>query len=208
MHVKYNVRLGIEDITWPRRDTKYLFECCKYFSWVSEVNKWNIFQHKKRNFVSQSGHVICYLSIYIKNNASKGAIFICNPNSGDLFTCEDIMFSRESSLGISLAFSCTTDEKHYFRSPLLICVHDCIPHFLLILIEFCGTRWIFRKTEPCPYTTSFPGSLILPPGVSDKLPDYRGPLPGVLNCQSSTWPDPTRLSPRSSQAVRWETLSV
>ena len=42
----------------------------------------------------------------------------------------------------------------------------------------------------------------------DKLPDYRGPLPGVLNCQSSTWPDPTRVSPHSPQAVRWETLGT
>ena len=29
---------------------------------------------------------------------------LCNHNNGDLFTCEDIMFSRESSPGISLVF--------------------------------------------------------------------------------------------------------
>ena len=41
----------------------------------------------------------------------------------------------------------------------------------------------------------------------DKLPDYRGPLPDVLNCHSSTWPDQTRVSPRSPQgAVRWKIL--
>ena len=33
----------------------------------------------------------------------------------------------------------------------------------------------------------------------DKLPDYKGPLPNVLNCQNGTWPDPTRVSPHSPQ---------
>ena len=34
----------------------------KNISWVSAVNKWNIFlQHKKRNFVSPSSHVMFYL---------------------------------------------------------------------------------------------------------------------------------------------------
>ena len=42
----------------------------------------------------------------------------------------------------------------------------------------------------------------------DKLPDYRGPLPDVQNCHSSTWPDQTRVSPRSPKAVRWETLGT
>ena len=36
--------------------------------------------------------------------ASIGAIFIFNHRNSDLFTCEDIKFSRESSLGISLVF--------------------------------------------------------------------------------------------------------
>ena len=45
----------IEDITWPRGDTKFLFECW-IISQVSVANKWNIFQHEKRNFVSPSGH--------------------------------------------------------------------------------------------------------------------------------------------------------
>ena len=43
----------------------------------------------------------------------------------------------------------------------------------------------------------------------DKLPDYRGPLPDVFNCQSGTWPACGRVSPRSPQgAVRWETLGT
>ena len=43
----------------------------------------------------------------------------------------------------------------------------------------------------------------------DKLPDYRGPLPDVFNCQSGTWPACARVSPRSPQgAVRWDTLGT
>ena len=45
----------IEDITWPRGDTKFLFECW-IISQVSVANKWSIFQREKRNFVSPSGH--------------------------------------------------------------------------------------------------------------------------------------------------------
>ena len=30
-------RYDIEDITWPRGDTNFIFECCKYLSRVSEV---------------------------------------------------------------------------------------------------------------------------------------------------------------------------
>ena len=37
-------------------------------------------------------------------NISKGAILICTYSNSDLFTCDDITFSRESSLGISLVF--------------------------------------------------------------------------------------------------------
>ena len=43
---------------------------------------------------------------------AKGAMYLCNHSNGDLFmcednvifTCEDIMFLRESSPGISLVF--------------------------------------------------------------------------------------------------------
>ena len=44
----------IEDITWPRGDTKFLFECSKIFLKY-------FFQHEKRNFVSPSDHVMFYL---------------------------------------------------------------------------------------------------------------------------------------------------
>ena len=37
-------------------------------------------------------------------NISKGTILIYIHSNSDLFTCDDITFSRESSLGISLVF--------------------------------------------------------------------------------------------------------
>ena len=32
----------IEDISWPRGDTNFIFECWKYLSRVSEANEWEI----------------------------------------------------------------------------------------------------------------------------------------------------------------------
>ena len=32
----------IEDITWPRGDMNFIFECWKYLSWVREANEWEI----------------------------------------------------------------------------------------------------------------------------------------------------------------------
>ena len=51
----------IEDITWLRGNTKFLFECWKIFhEWVQRTSE-IFFQHEKRNFVSPSGHVMFYL---------------------------------------------------------------------------------------------------------------------------------------------------
>ena len=53
----------IEDITWQRRDTNFIFECWKTY-----------FQHKKIKFVSPIGHVMfclfyrCWRNSYIKHN--------------------------------------------------------------------------------------------------------------------------------------------
>ena len=44
----------VEDITWPRGDTKFLFEC-----WKRERVKYS--QHEKRNFASPSDNVIFFL---------------------------------------------------------------------------------------------------------------------------------------------------
>ena len=53
--------LYVEDITWPRGDTKFLFSCWKIFhewaQWTTEL----FFQHEKRNLVSPSGLVMFYL---------------------------------------------------------------------------------------------------------------------------------------------------
>lgn len=40
------------DISWLYRAMTFLYKCWINFSWVSAVNKWNIFQQKKINIVS------------------------------------------------------------------------------------------------------------------------------------------------------------
>ena len=87
----------------------------------SERVKYYIFQHEKRNFVSPSGHVVFFLiykhqldtkpihiNIYFfcfcHKRCDLSCSWLCSHSNGDLFTCEDIMFSRESSPGISLVF--------------------------------------------------------------------------------------------------------
>ena len=40
--------VDIEDITWPRGDTKFFFECWKIFSRVNAVNEWNISFNTRR----------------------------------------------------------------------------------------------------------------------------------------------------------------
>ena len=50
-----------EDITWPRGDTKFLFECWKiFYEWAQRTSE-IFFQHERRNFVSLSGYVMFYL---------------------------------------------------------------------------------------------------------------------------------------------------
>ena len=40
--VAVKLDFDIEDITWPREDTNFIFECWKYLSRVSEANVWEI----------------------------------------------------------------------------------------------------------------------------------------------------------------------
>ena len=89
----------IQDITWPRGDTKFLFECWRDISQVSAANEVNIFQHEKRNFVSPSDHVMFFLlyKYHLYKHHSEMCLVwqrresLCNHNNGDLFTCEDNM---------------------------------------------------------------------------------------------------------------------
>ena len=91
----------IEDITWLRGDTKFLH---KWAQWTSEI----FFQHKKRNFVSPSGHVMFYL-LYKHQWTTKPFHFnsfsrherrdlLCSHScNSDIFTREDndyVLFSH------------------------------------------------------------------------------------------------------------------
>ena len=88
----------------------------------SERVKNYIFQYEKRNFVSPSGHVVSFfiykhqldnkpihINIYFLcfcyERCDLSCSWSCSHSNGDLFTCEDIMFSRETSPGISLVLT-------------------------------------------------------------------------------------------------------
>ena len=51
----------IEDITWPRGDTNFIFECRKNLT-SERSERVRFLQHEKIKFVSPSGHVIFFLS--------------------------------------------------------------------------------------------------------------------------------------------------
>ena len=55
-----------QKITWPLGDKKFLFLCWKNISRVSAANKWNIFQHSKKNFVSLHSHPTSWSNIETK----------------------------------------------------------------------------------------------------------------------------------------------
>ena len=70
-------------------------------------------QHSKRNFVSPSGHVMFFLLYKHQWNTKPFHLIVfwcerrdllCSDSKGDIFTCEDIKFPRESSPSISLVF--------------------------------------------------------------------------------------------------------
>ena len=65
----------------------------------------------------------------------KGAIYYVAFGNGDIFTCEDIMFSRESSPGISSVF---------IHEPLWVVTHTAWEQ-QVVTLRVCASRW----TEVC-----------------------------------------------------------
>ena len=59
---------NIEDITWPRGDSNFVFECWKYLSRVSEANEWEILSARV---------MFCFVTlrqnqIHVQNHAAQG----------------------------------------------------------------------------------------------------------------------------------------
>ena len=89
------------DITWPRGDTKFLFECWRIFhEWAQRTSE-ILFQHEKRNFVSPSDHVMFFLLYKQQWNTKpfhfnsfliwKARFIMGSHSKGDIFTCEENM---------------------------------------------------------------------------------------------------------------------
>ena len=117
--IKRNRKEYIEDITCPRADMNFIFEWSTRYltSERSERVRYRV-EHEKIKFISISEYVIfclLYNTSEIPNQlAFKGVIYYVTITTVIssrvkitcllIFTCEDMKFSRESSLGISLVF--------------------------------------------------------------------------------------------------------
>ena len=90
----------IEDITWLRRDTKFLFECWKIFhEWAQRTSE--IFSTREEKF--RICKRPCNCSIYyinineIPNHFTETVLsckrcnLLCSHSNGDIFTCENNM---------------------------------------------------------------------------------------------------------------------
>ena len=103
----------IEDITWLHGDKKFLFECWKLFHkwviWTSEI----VFNTRREISYLQTT-ILCSI-YYINTNEITNHFtlivfwrercdLLCSHSNRDIFTCEDIKFPHESSLGNSLVF--------------------------------------------------------------------------------------------------------
>ena len=96
---------------WLHRDMKFLPKYWKTFhEWVQQTN--GIFL--KRKFISRSSRVMFYLLYKHQWNTKpfhfnffwcKRCSVLCSHSNSDLFTCEDNMFLRKSSPGISIVFT-------------------------------------------------------------------------------------------------------
>ena len=89
----------IEDITWPRGDMKFLFECWKIFhkgvQWMSEI----FFTRREISYL----YAAFWCSVYFINTRAIPNLFtlivfccercnlLCSHSKHDLFTCEDNM---------------------------------------------------------------------------------------------------------------------
>ena len=109
--VKYaaNVKYRVYHVA-AQRLTKFLFQrTLKNVTRASVASKWNSFEHKKRNFLSPSSHIKVYSLLTNTNGIPnhftfmffgmrQAWLFIMRHSNVDLFTCDNIMFSRGSRI--------------------------------------------------------------------------------------------------------------
>ena len=138
----------IEDITWPSRDKKFLFQCWKIFQ--------TFFPLEKRNFVSPSCHVMFYL-LYKHQWSTKPCNFFfgcercdlscCNSN-GDIFTCEEnMLFSH-------VKISCVRAKAHRIfhwclYNKLWYVTLGARGFFLSYFLIVCGVKLVLSLSLHC-----------------------------------------------------------
>ena len=100
-------------IMWVRRLRRLLFECWKYFT-SERSERVKYFFNSRREISYLQAAMLCSIYYIITNELPNHFTLIvfwcersdllCSHSNGDIFTREDIKFSRESSPGISLVF--------------------------------------------------------------------------------------------------------
>ena len=107
----------IEDITWPRGEKKFIVEC------------WNIFLHKKINFVSPRSHVIFFL-LYKMWRFSED----CRRRPKEIRGCFD-----HTPINLSVV---KRDKDHFFKNDIFLCEDIISSHVRICrLYRFVTTRY-------------------------------------------------------------------
>ena len=83
--------------------SKYEISLLVLKTWVSTANKWNIFQHEKRNFVSRCGHVISsmYMLCYVVLLRNK-KLLVSDKEKGGTITVGDFINGATKGIGLIL----------------------------------------------------------------------------------------------------------
>ena len=129
----------IEDITWPRGEKKFIVEC------------WNIFLHKKINFVSTRSHVIFFLlykmwrfSEDFRPLSSEGQTNVsqhfrrfsedCRRRPKEIRGCFD-----HTPINLSVV---KRDKDHFFKNDIFLCEDIISSHVRICrLYRFVTTRY-------------------------------------------------------------------
>lgn len=95
----------------------------KNISQVSAANEWNIFQHKKRNFISPSSHGMFYLLLNINTNIIANhfrLIFFCYKRC-------DLLRNYSNGIGVYMDISCYAFKTCYTLTYTFFLVCDWNP---------------------------------------------------------------------------------
>ena len=83
---------------------KYEISLLMLKTWVSTANKWNIFQHEKRNFVSLCGHVMSSMYVMLCCSVTKQGALVSDKEKGGTITVGDFINGATKGIGLILYY--------------------------------------------------------------------------------------------------------